>query len=76
MKQNKFMKNQGNFFCDHRPVIHNERCMKDCPDYMVGDGTGNTQNYVEARRLPDGTPQYNVEQRLHEDKPGVGHAGM
>ncbi|KUJ74313.1 hypothetical protein AVO42_02575 [Thiomicrospira sp. XS5] len=76
MKQNKFMKNQGNFFCDHRPVIHNERCMKDCPDYMVGDGKGNVQNYVQARRLPDGTPQYNVPQRMHEDPPGVGHAGM
>lgn len=76
MKQNKFMKNQGNFFCDHRPVIHNERCMKDCPDVMVGDGKGNVNNFVQARRLPDGTPQYNVPQRMHEDPPGVGHAGM
>jgi len=76
MKQNKYMKNQGNFFCDHRPVIHNERCMNDCPDYMVADGKGDVNNYRQARRLPDGTPQYNVEQRLHEDKPGVGHAGM
>ena len=76
MKQNKYMKNQGNFFCDHRPVIHNERCMKDCPDAMVGDGKGNINNYVQARRLPDGSPQYNVPQRMHEDPPGVGHAGM
>lgn len=76
MQQNKFMKNQGNFFCDHRPVIHNVRCMSDCPDVMVGDGAGDINNFVEARKLPDGTPQYNVEQRLHEDPPGVGHAGM
>ncbi|MDX1795705.1 MAG: hypothetical protein R3219_03180 [Hydrogenovibrio sp.] len=76
MKQNKFMKNQGNFFCDHRPVVHNERCMKDCPDYMVGDGKGNIHDFVEARKLPDGNFQYNVPQRLHEAPPGVGHAGM
>ncbi|MDR9498321.1 MAG: cytochrome c [Hydrogenovibrio sp.] len=76
MKQNKYMKNQGNFFCDHRPVIHNERCMSDCPDYMVGDGTGNIQNFEQARLLPDGTPQYNTPERMHEDPPGVGHAGM
>lgn len=76
MKNNKHMRNQANFFCDHRPVIHNVRCMTDCPDVMVGDGTGNIHNFVEARTLPDGTPQYNVEQRLNEDPPGVGHAGM
>jgi cytochrome c len=76
MKQNKFMKNQGNFFCDHRPIIHNERCMKDCPDTMVGDGSGDIHNFVEARKLPDGTPQYNVPQRLNEAPPGVGHTGM
>lgn len=76
MKQNRFMQNQGNFFCDHRPVIHNARCMKDCDSKMVGDGTGNIHNFSEARTLPDGTPQYNVKQRLHEDPPGVGHAGM
>ncbi len=76
MNMNKFMPNQGNFFCDRRPVIHNERCMTDCPDAQVGDGTGNIHNFIEARRLPDGTPQYNVGQRLHEDMPGVGHAGM
>ncbi|MDG6778885.1 hypothetical protein QCB44_09215 [Thiomicrorhabdus sp. zzn3] len=76
MKMNKYMKNQGNYFCDHRPVIHNERCMSNCPDYMVGDGKGDIHNYRQARRLPDGTPQYNVPQRLHEDPPGVGHAGM
>lgn len=77
MQMNKFMKNQGNFFCDHRPVIHNERCMTDCPDAQVGmNGTGKVGEYVQARRLPDGTPQYNVVQRLHEAKPGVGHDGM
>ena len=77
MKMNKFMANQGNFFCDHRPVIHNERCMKDCADELVGGkGTGNMKEYVQARRLPDGTPQYNVAQRLEEAKPGVGHSGM
>ncbi|BBN58555.1 c-type cytochrome [Hydrogenovibrio marinus] len=76
MKQNKFMKNQGNFFCDHRPVVHNPRCMKDCPDYMVGDGKGNIKHFTEARKLPDGSFQYNVPQRLHEAPPGVGHAGM
>lgn len=76
MKMNKFMPNQANFFCDHRPVIHNERCMTDCPDAQVGDGTGDIHNFTEARRLPDGTPQYNVHQRLNEDMPGVGHAGM
>ncbi len=76
MKMNKYMPNQGNFFCDHRPVIHNERCMENCPDVMVGDGTGNIKNYVQARKLPDGTPQYNVPERMHEDPPGVGHAGM
>lgn len=76
MAMNKFMPNQGNFFCDRRPVIHNERCMTDCPDAQVGDGTGNIHNFIEARLLPDGTPQYNVQQRLNEDMPGVGHAGM
>ncbi|MBF6059087.1 MULTISPECIES: c-type cytochrome [Thiomicrorhabdus] len=76
MKMNKYMKNQGNFFCDHRPVIHNERCMTNCPDNEVGDGKGDIHNYRQARRLPDGTPQYNVPQRMHEDPPGVGHAGM
>ena len=76
MKMNKYMVNQGNFFCDHRPVIHNARCMENCAPETVGDGTGDIQNYRQARRLPDGTPQYNVTQRLHEDKPGVGHAGM
>lgn len=76
MTQNKFMKNQGNFFCDHRPVIHNARCMKDCDDAMVGDGTGDIHNFVEAQKLPDGSYQYNVPQRMHEDPPGVGHAGM
>ncbi|QKI90243.1 c-type cytochrome [Thiomicrorhabdus xiamenensis] len=76
MKQNKFMKNQGNFFCDHRPVIHNTRCMENCADEQVGDGKGDIHNYRQARRLPDGTPQYNVPQRMHEDPPGVGHAGM
>jgi cytochrome c len=76
MKMNKYMPNQGNFFCDHRPVIHNARCMTNCDKTQVGDGTGNIENYRQARKLPDGTPQYNVPQRLHEDKPGVGHAGM
>lgn len=76
MKMNKYMPNQGNFFCDHRPVIHNARCMENCDDKMVGDGNGDIQNYRQARKLPDGTPQYNVPQRLHETKPGVGHAGM
>ncbi|WP_178862040.1 c-type cytochrome [Thiomicrorhabdus cannonii] len=76
MKANKFMKNQGNFFCDHRPVIHNERCMTNCPDAQVGDGKGDIHHYKQARRLPDGTPQYNVPQRMHEDPPGVGHSGM
>ena len=76
MKMNKYMTNQGNFFCDHRPVIHNARCMENCAPETVGDGTGDIQNYRQARRLPDGTPQYNVTQRLHEDKPGVGHSGM
>jgi cytochrome c len=77
MKVNKYMPNQGNWFCDHRPVIHNERCMTNCPDLQVGwDGTGDSTKYRQARKLPDGTPQYNVPQRLHEDKPGVGHAGM
>ncbi|WP_040726890.1 c-type cytochrome [Thiomicrorhabdus sp. Kp2] len=76
MKQNKYMKNQGNFFCDHRPVIHNERCMTNCPDAQVGNGKGDIHSYRQARKLPDGTPQYNVPQRMHEDKPGVGHAGM
>ncbi len=76
MKMNKFMKNQGNFFCDHRPVIHNARCMTNCDDALVGNGKGDIHSYRQARKLPDGTPQYNVPQRLHEDKPGVGHAGM
>ncbi len=76
MKANKYMRNAGNFFCDHRPVIANERCMKDCPDYMVGDGTGNTKDYRTAGRLPDGTPQYNVEQRIEVSPPGVGHHGF
>ena len=76
LKANKYMANAGNFFCDHRPVIANERCMKDCPDYMVGDGEGNTDNYRTARRLPDGTPQYNVEQRIEVSPPGVGHHGF
>ncbi|WP_321277602.1 hypothetical protein [Thiomicrorhabdus indica] len=76
MKNNKFMKNQGNFFCDHRPVIHNARCMENCADEQVGDGKGDINNYRQARLLPDGTPQYNVPERLHEDPPGVGHAGM
>lgn len=76
MKMNKYLKNQGNFFCDHRPVIHNARCMTNCDDELVGDGTGDIQNYRQAMLLPDGTPQYNVPQRMNEDKPGVGHAGM
>jgi cytochrome c len=76
MKANKYMKNQGNFFCDHRPVIHNERCMTNCPDEQVGNGKGDIQSYRQARKLPDGTPQYNVPERLHEDPPGVGHSGM
>jgi len=76
MKMNKYMPNQGNFFCDHRPVIHNTRCMTNCGDEQVGDGKGNINKFVQARKLPDGTPQYNVPERLHEDKPGVGHAGM
>ena len=77
MKVNKYMPNQGNWFCDHRPVIHNARCMTNCPDEQVGwDGTGDPAQYRQARKLPDGTPQYNVPQRMHEDKPGVGHAGM
>ena len=77
MKVNKYMPNQGNWFCDHRPIIHNERCMTNCPDAQVGwDGTGDETKFRQARKLPDGTPQYNVPQRLHEDKPGVGHAGM
>ena len=76
MKMNKYMPNQGNFFCDHRPVIHNDRCMTNCPDAQVADGKGDITNYREARKLPDGTPQYNVPERLHEDKPGVGHSGM
>ena len=76
MAANKYMKNQGNFFCDHRPITHNKRCMKDCPDYLVGDGAGDIHHYRQARRLPDGTPQYNVNQRLHEAPPGVGHAGF
>lgn len=76
MKQNRYMKNQGNFFCDHRPVVHNERCMSNCPDSQVGNGKGDVHDYVQARKLPDGTLQYNVPQRLHEDPPGVGHAGM
>ncbi|MDG6774562.1 cytochrome c [Thiomicrorhabdus sp. ZW0627] len=76
MKMNKYMKNQGNFFCDHRPVVHNERCMTNCPDAEVGDGKGDIHNYRQARKLPDGTPQYNVPQRMHEDPPGVGHSGM
>jgi len=76
MKQNRYMKNQGNFFCDHRPVVHNERCMNNCPDSQVGNGKGDVHDYVQARKLPDGSLQYNVPQRLHEDPPGVGHAGM
>ncbi|WP_029933572.1 c-type cytochrome [Thiomicrospira pelophila] len=76
LKANKYMRNAGNFFCDHRPVIANERCMKDCPDYMVGDGTGDTSNYRTANRLPDGTPQYNIGQRIGVDAPGVGHHGF
>ena len=77
MKVNKYMPNQGNWFCDHRPIIHNERCMTNCPDAQVGwDGTGDETKFRQARKLPDGTPQYNVPQRLHEDKPGVGQAGM
>lgn len=76
MKANKYLDNAGNFFCDHRPVIANERCMKDCPDYMVGDGKGDINNYRTASRLPDGTPAYNVEQRIGVDAPGVGHAGF
>lgn len=76
MQANKYMPNAGNFFCDHRPVIANDRCMSDCPDYMVGDGTGDTTSYRTANRLPDGTPQYNVEQRIGVDAPGVGHHGM
>jgi len=76
MKMNKYMKNQGNFFCDHRPVIHNARCMTNCDDSLVGDGKGDINNFKQARLLPDGTPQYNVPQRMHEDKPGVGHSGM
>ncbi|WP_232023453.1 c-type cytochrome [Thiomicrorhabdus aquaedulcis] len=76
MKMNKYMPNQGNFFCDHRPVIHNARCMTDCDKTQIGDGTGDTNNYRQARLLPDGTPQYNVPERMNEDKPGVGHHGM
>ncbi len=76
MKANKYLANAGNFMCDHRPVIANERCMKDCPDYMVGDGKGDTTNYRTAGRLPDGTPQYNVEQRIEVSPPGVGHHGF
>jgi len=76
MKANKYMKNQGNFFCDHRPITHNKRCMKDCPDYLVGDGAGDIHHYRRARTLPDGTLQYNVNQRLHEAPPGVGHKGF
>lgn len=77
MKANKFMHNQGNFFCDHRPVVHNARCMKNCPSAEVGfNGTGKVDKYVEARKLPNGQPQYNVPQRLREAPPGVGHEGM
>jgi len=76
MKANKYMQNQGNFFCDHRPITHNKRCMKDCPDYLVGDGAGDIHNYRRARTLPDGTLQYNVNERLHEAAPGVGHKGF
>lgn len=76
MKANKYMANAGNFFCDHRPVIANERCMSDCPDYMVGDGTGDINNYKTAHRLPDGSPQYNVPERIGVDAPGVGHEGF
>jgi cytochrome c len=76
IKANKYLANSGNFFCDHRPVIANERCMKDCPDYMVGNGKGDTTQYKTANRLPDGTPQYNVHQRIGVDAPGVGHHGF
>ncbi|UQB42105.1 hypothetical protein JX580_10660 [Thiomicrospira microaerophila] len=76
MQANKYLANAGNFFCDHRPVIANERCMSDCPDYMVGDGTGDIHNYRTAGRLPDGTPAYNVDQRIGVDAPGVGHHGF
>lgn len=76
MAANKYMKNQGNFFCDHRPVTHNKRCMKNCPNYLVGDGAGNIHNYRRARTLPDGALQYNINERLHEVPPGVGHAGF
>ena len=76
MAANKYMKNQGNFFCDHRPITHNKRCMKNCPDYLVGDGAGDIHHYREARKLPDGTLQYNVNQRLHETPPGIGHKGF
>ncbi|GKT11355.1 MAG: S-disulfanyl-L-cysteine oxidoreductase SoxD [Thiomicrorhabdus sp.] len=77
MKMNKYMPNQGSFFCDHRPVIHNDRCMTNCDDSLVGgDGLGQESTYRQARKLPDGTPQYNTPQRMHEDKPGVGHSGM
>jgi S-disulfanyl-L-cysteine oxidoreductase SoxD len=76
MQANKYLPNAGNFFCDHRPVIANERCMKDCPDFMVGDGKGDIHNYRTALRLPDGTPQYNVHERVGVDAPGVGHHGF
>ncbi len=73
---NKYMKNQGNFFCDHRPITHNKRCMKDCPDYLVGDGAGDIHHFRQARRLPNGELQYNVPQRYHDSAPGVGHKGF
>ena len=76
MQANKYLANAGNFFCDHRPVIANERCMSDCPDHMVGDGSGDINNYRTAGRLPDGTPAYNVDQRIGVDAPGVGHHGF
>lgn len=60
MKANAHMNNQKNFFCDDRPVVHQPRCMSNCPDEVVGDGKGNIHNYRGPKLLPDGTPQYNT----------------
>jgi cytochrome c len=63
MAVQKEMPNADNFFCDDRPAVHNTRCMSNCDDALVGDGTGNIHHFTEAVVGPDGKPQYNVLQR-------------
>lgn len=73
MKANAFMPNQNNFFCDDRPVVHQVRCMSNCPDEVVGNGKGDVTKFRGPKLLPDGSPQYNTNEAAQQK--GVRYAG-